>query len=311
MTSNISKPKASRGRQIVLWIIMIIIVLLIAIYLGICTYAAMTVTQIGEHEQYDKTPATYGPAHEEVRFPARGDDLEIAARYLPHTDSPNAVMLVHGRDASKQNAMSGTMVEFAVKLNEAGFSVLMIDMRGHGESEGERYSFGVYERGDVLGSFDWLKAQSFDSGHIGALGISMGGGATIGAMAEDAAIGVLVLDSTFADINPLIQELWEEESGLPKFFLPGMYLMTRLMYGYDLPSVRPVEEIVQIPPRPILILHCTSDEMVDVIHAEQLSEAVPSAETWYKDGCDHAEVYRDFPGEYVDHVITFFMENLK
>lgn len=314
MTSNISKqkskPKTSRDRRIVLWLI-IIVALLIAIYLAICAYAASTVTQIGEHEQYDKTPGTFGLEYEDVSFPARGDDLEIAAWYLPHTNSQSAVILVHGRDASKQNAMSGTIVEFAVRLNEAEFSVLMIDLRGHGDSEGERYSFGVYERRDVLGAVDWLKDQGFESGRIGALGVSLGGGATIGATAEDTAIGVLVVDSTFADLNPLIQELWETESGLPKFFLPGVYLLTRLMYGYDLQSVQPVEEIVQIAPRPIFILHCTTDKMVDVSHSEQLSEAVPHAETWYKDGCEHAEVYRDFPQEYKDHVITFFKENLK
>ncbi|MGD8457398.1 MAG: alpha/beta hydrolase [Anaerolineales bacterium] len=187
----------------------------------------------------------------------------------------------------------------------------MIDLRGHGGSEGERYSFGVYERRDVLGAVDWLIDQGFEPGNIGTLGISLGGGAVDGAAGEDTAIGAVVLDSTFADLNPLIELKWEEESGLPKFFLPGVNLMNRLLYGWFLTDVRPVEDVAKIAPRPMLILHCTTDEDVDISHAYQLIEAAPQAETWIIEGCDHAEVYRDFPTEYEDHVITFFQENLK
>jgi fermentation-respiration switch protein FrsA (DUF1100 family) len=87
--------------------------------------------------------------------------------------------------------------------------------------------------------------------------------------------------------------------------------MNRLLYGWFLTDVRPVEDVAKIAPRPMLILHCTTDEDVDISHAYQLIEAAPQAETWIIEGCDHAEVYRDFPTEYEDHVITFFQENLK
>lgn len=303
--------RSSRGgRRFRKWVIIVLIVLVV-LYLVIGAYAASTLTEVKEHPQYSDTPATFGLAYEDVRFTARGDDVEIAAWYLPHEGSTRAVILVHGTDASKQNAISGTYVKFASSLNKAGFAVLMIDLRAHGESEGERYSFGVYERRDVLGAVDWLLDQGFKPGSIGTLGISLGASATIGATAEDTAIGVMVVDSAFADIAPLIELKWEEASGLPMFFLPGVYLMNQILYGYDLGGIRPVDEIVDITPRPILILHCTTDIDVDISHAEQLAEAVPHAETWYIEGCDHAEVYRDFPQEYEEHVITFFEENLK
>jgi fermentation-respiration switch protein FrsA (DUF1100 family) len=299
-----------RRNRIVRWVIIVLVVLAI-LYLGIGAYSAATVTQPGEHDQYSDTPADFGAAYEEVSFPAREDGLKITAWYLPNETGEHAVILVHGRNASKQNAISGTFPKFGAALNQAGFAVLMIDLRGHGGSEGERYSFGVYERRDVLGAVDWLIDQGFEPGNIGALGISLGGGAVDGAAGEDTAIGAVVLDSTFADLNPLIELKWEEESGLPKFFLPGVNLMNRLMYGWFLTDVHPVEDVAKIAPRPMLILHCTTDEDVDISHAYQLIEAAPQAETWIIEGCDHAEVYRDFPTEYEDHVITFFQENLK
>ena len=304
-----SPEKNKLHNKITRWIIFIILGVLV-IYLGIGGYAASTVTQVGDHIQYDKDPGSYGLDYKDVRFSARGDDIEIAAWFIPNKGTDKAVILVHGRDASKQNAISGNLPKLGVDIHESGFAVLMIDLRAHGDSEGARYSFGVYERRDVLGAVDWLIDQGFSPGQIGVLGISLGGGATIGATAEEKAVGALVVDSTFADLNPLIQLKWEDESGLPMFFLPGVFLMNQIMYGYDMQDVKPVNEIVDIAPRPILILHCTTDKEVDVSHAEQLKDVVPHTETVFFDSCDHAELYRDFPQEYKDAVIPFFQEIL-
>jgi fermentation-respiration switch protein FrsA (DUF1100 family) len=285
--------------------------LLFFIYLAIGVYAAGEVTKIGDHNQYSDTPASYGLEYQDVRFSARGDETQIAAWYIPNDESSKAVIMVHGRDASKQNAISGKIVDFSAALHEAGFSVLMIDLRGHGESQGERYSFGVYERRDVLGAVDFLLKQGLNPGDIGVYGLSMGGGAAIGAAADEPAIGTLVLDSTFADLNPLIEEQWENESGLPKFFLPGVFLMNRLIYGYDLTTVQPVEEIVEVAPRPILIIHCRTDELMSMWHPQMLIEAVPSAKSSFFDACQHAEIYREYPDEYQTLVVAFLEENLE
>lgn len=304
-----SAPWKTRRRMAMAFTV--ILLFLALIYLAIGAYTVGEVTKIGDHAQYDDTPAIFGLEYQDVRFSARGDDMQIAAWYIPNNESTRAVILVHGRNASKQNAISGKIVELGAALHEAGFSVMMIDLRGHGESEGERYSFGVYERRDVLGAVDFLLSKGFSSGNIGVLGISMGGGTAIGAASEEPAIGALVLDSTFADLNPLIEEQWENESGLPKFFLPGVFLMNGLIYGYDLTAIQPSEEIVLFAPRPILIIHCTTDEIVGMWHPKTLIEAVPYAETSYFDACNHAEIYRDYPNEYKALVIPFFNDNLE
>lgn len=304
-----SDPLKTR-RRITIALVVILLFLALA-YLGIGAYAAGEVTKIGEHPQYNDTPETFGLAYQELRFPALGDDLQIAAWYIPNHESSRAVILVHGRDASKQNAISGKIVELGAALHDAGFAVMMIDLRGHGESEGSHYSFGVYERRDVLGAVDFLLNQGFEPGSIGVLGISMGGAAVIGAAAEEPDIGAVVLESTLADLNPLIEEQWENESGMPMFVLPGVYLMNRLVYGYNIRAVRPVEEIVKIPPRPILIMHCMSDELIGMWHPLALNEAVPSSEASFFDDCDHAEIFRDQPEAYKAVVIPFFQENLE
>ncbi len=311
MGKDSSRTSSQRVRRIVLWSLLGLGLLLALAYLGIGGYAASSVAKV---EQDPENPASGPPdvPYEVVRFPARDEDLQLAGWYLPSEGSSRAMVLVHGRDANRHTAISGKLVRLAEALNGAGYAVLLFDLRGHGESEGvQRYTFGVKERRDVLGAVDWLLDRGFAPGRIGVLGVSMGGASAIGAAAQESAIGLLVLDSTLADLKPLIQEKFVEESGLPIWFVPGVLLMNRLMYGYDLTDVRPVDELPLVSPRPVLIIHCTSDKDVKVSQAEDLAQALPYAQTWYVDDCDHAEIYRDHPEEYEQTLLAFLGDHLK
>lgn len=292
--------------HLVFWVL-IIAASLVLIYFGIGSYAAVTMTKIGEHPQYNTTPGDFGLIFEAVQFPSRVDCKRISAWYIPCPGADRAIILVHGRDASKQNAISGRISQLAADLNRIGIAVLMIDLRGHGESEGTRYTFGFHERRDVLGAVDFLLGHGFSPGKIGALGISLGGAAVIYAAVEEPAIGAVIVESTFADINLLIKPNWRPESGLPMFFLPGVFMMWQLLIGFDLKKVKPAMLLAHIAPRPILILHSNSDEVVDSSHARTLKAALPSGVLTLFEGCSHAELYRDCPDEYLN-VLTQFLK---
>ena len=286
------------------WILLALLIILL-VYFGIGTFAALTLTKAGDHPQFNDDPGTYGLAFEDVHFKSRVDGLQIAGWYIPNPDADRAMILVHGRDASKQNAISGEFPRLAAELHRAGLAVLMIDLRGHGESEGKRYTFGVHERRDVLGAVDFLVERGFATSQIGMLGISLGGAAVIGAAVEEAAIGAVVVDSIFADIKRLIHPKWKAESGLPLFFLPGVFLMWQLLIGFDLRQVNPVDDLAKIPPRPILVLHSQTDEKVDVAHAYAIKEAVPEVKMVIFEDSEHAELFRDKPEAYIEALIPF------
>jgi dipeptidyl aminopeptidase/acylaminoacyl peptidase len=302
------QTKNKTSRRIIRTIVGIALFLVIA-YLGIGGYAISELTKVDQYTGTD-TPDKFGVEYEEVNFPAREDGLQIAAWYLPNETSDKAIIIVHGRKASKQAAATGTIVAFETELQKAGYTVLAIDLRAHGDSDGDRFSFGVYERRDVLGAVDFLKEQGFESGKIGVVGISLGGAAVNEAMAESEDIGAVVTEGTFGDFEPIIYEQWENESGLPNFFLPGVFLMNRILFGYSLADVHPAEEIANASPRPMLVIHCTEDDTVNINQSEILLEAAPHAESWIQDNCEHGELHRDYPEEYCDRVIAFFDENL-
>ena len=290
------------------WWILIGIFALVFIYFLVGGITAITMTKVGEHPQYDKTPKNYGADYQPVQILSRIDHLKLFGWYLYNDEPDRAVLLVHGRNASKQNAISGKLPELAAKLTKEGYAVLMFDLRGHGESEGKRYTWGEYERRDVMGGVDFLIDKGFKRGKIAVLGISLGGAAAVGAAANEPAIGALILDSTFADLIELVEPNWVCESRLPMFFIWGAYIMWKVFYGFDLKKVKPVEDIKRVPPRPILIMHSSDDEMIEVSHAHQMADAAPSSQLVIFKNCEHAELYRDAPEKYLNTLIPFLNE---
>jgi uncharacterized protein len=299
-----------RARRVVARAALTIVVLLLAAYIIISALAANILT-VPKRVFGGETPAAFGLTYQDVRLPARGDQIDIAGWYIPNQASHKAVVLVHGWNGSRTSEFQGGFPDFAAALQKRGFAVLMIDMRGHGQSGDAHFSFGITERRDVEGAADWLKSQGFQPGSIGVLGISMGGATAIGAAADDPDIGALVDDCSFADVYPLMQAKWTTQTPLPQFFLPSTMLMGRLLFGYDISAARPVDEIGKIAPRPVLIIHGAADSFTPVEHGRQLAAAAPSAEYWQVPGADHAKSYAADPQAYLDRVTTFFEKSLK
>ncbi|MBK9710801.1 MAG: alpha/beta fold hydrolase [Kouleothrix sp.] len=300
----------SRASRLIARLAAILAVVLLAGYLIISGLAANVLT-VPRRQVGSQTPAALSLTYSDVRFPAREDGVEISGWYIPRDGSRNAVVLVHGWNSSRTNEFQGHFVDFAAALHDRGLAVMLIDLRGHGQSADAHFSFGIRERYDVEGAVDWLKGQGFKPGSIGVLGVSMGGAAGIGAAADDPDIGALVEDCSFAEIYPLIQREWGNTTPLPQIFLPSTVLMGRLLFGYAIWDARPVDEIGKIPPRPLLIIHGSADAFTPVEHGRQLHAAAPSAEYWEVPGADHAHSYAANPQAYVDRVAGFFERSLK
>ena len=313
-------------RKIILWVVVGIVILLAVVYIAVGVVGAKQLTLPKRVFDPALNPGVYNLKYEDLRIPARNDGLEIAAWYIPSEQNEKAIILVHGRDNSRTNGFCDQFVSFANVLHQAGFSVMMIDLRGHGESEDSRYHFGIKERQDILGAVDWLESQGYQPGKIGVLGYSLGAGSVIGAAAEEGDIGAIWIDSAYADINSVITRNFKMESGLPSVFLYSVKAMVRLLYGFDITESRPIAEIGKIAPRPIFVAHCEKDNMIPFSHMEQLLSVAQNTHTWAISNCDQNSVGKNFvpekynnhaigycvqPDEYGQKAIQFFDENLK
>lgn len=281
-------------------------------YLGIGAVTVMSLTRPAR-QALGADPMNYGVRFEAVTFPSRGEpDLEISAWFLPNVGSEQAVILVHGYGTGgcRTCGFNGLFGEFGARLQQRGLNVLMLDLRGHGQSDDGRYTFGLREKHDVQGAVDWLLARGFQPGQIGVLGESMGGATAIMATAEEPAVGALVIDSAFADLDDLLQTQFPKASGLPGWFLPGAYLTGYLIVGEDLRNSRPLDYMAAVAPRPVLLIHGTMDESVPFYQLQWLADAYGGAPTWVVEGATHVNAYHDHPEDYLDRVAGFFTANL-
>jgi uncharacterized protein len=283
-----------------------ILVSLVAGFLAISAYAGYTLSTPKRIFEPEKA-ALFATPPIDVKFPTT-DGLEIAGWFIPSTASNKALILVHGRNSSRTDEL---FPEFGAAIQRRGFSVLMIDLRGHGQSADAWVTMGLTERRDVTGAVNWLKQQGYPAHKIGLLGVSMGAAAVIGAAAENPEIGALVLDSGYAEVYPVIQKNWQSASGLPEIFLPSTLLFGQWLTGYDLTSAQPVKELAQMAPRPVLIIHSALDPDTPVEQSRQLRAAYPASEYWETSTAKHARNYNSYPQMYVDKVADFYDRSLE
>jgi uncharacterized protein len=247
--------------------------------------------------------------HQRVTFHPRGESLNLTAWYFPSHTIGRAVIFVHGKDACRGYEFKTSSFQLAADFVQRGFSVLMLDMRGHGESEFSRMTYGKFERRDVLGAVDWLMAQGYAHSSIGVLGASMGAVSAIGAVSEEEAIGALVADSAFADYGDVMRDQFTKQSKLPKLFLPGVVTAARFLTGAHLGTFRPVEDAAWLISQPTLIIHAEDDPFIPSEHAHRLATAA-MADLWITPGESHLASFREDYVAYAQKVMNFFDYNL-
>lgn len=297
-------------RQILIKVAISISSVLAIAYLGISAFAGhilSTPTRIILDRQ--KASIFIIPP-EEVKF-RTSDNLEISGWFISSKNSDKVLILVHGLNSNRTSEFADRFTEFGSTMQKQGFSILMIDLRGHGLSSDSRLTFGITERRDVIAGVNWVKQKGFKPNKIGVLGVSMGSASVIGAAAENPDISAIVVDSCYAEVYPIIQKHWQTASGLPEIFLPSTMMFGQLWTGYDLTSSKPVNEIGRIAPRPVLIIHSAIDPYTTVENARQLKAAYPSAEYWETRAKEHAGSYSSNPKNYVDKVAAFYNQSLK
>ena len=289
-------------------------VLGIIIYLAVGAYAASRWMKPRRDQSLVATPAAFKLEYKDVQFPSRDVEVKIAGWWIPRAGSTRAIVMAPGRGENRTTEFYDHFLDLAAALNTfegRGFNVLMIDLRAHGYSGGDYSAWGIGERRDVEGAVDWIKDQGFRFGSIGALGASLGATACVHATAEDRDISALVTDGAGVDDYATIKRGWSNMTGTPQFFLPAGVLMERVLYGYDMRTLRPVEAMGRIAPRPVLLIYGLQEMPVTSERRQLIKTALPAAELWVVPGAGHTGAYTADPRTYLAKVGGFFERNLK
>jgi len=84
--------------------------------------------------------------------------------------------------------------------------VLLFDLRGHGESEGERTTLGYREVRDVRGALSWLEERGFEPNEVVLHWWSTGGAAVLRSTPGTGVVAVVV-ESGYVDLSLLLRSL--------------------------------------------------------------------------------------------------------
>ena len=193
---------------------------------------------------------------EEVRFES-SDGVSLSGWFMPGLPDHPALILCHDLGSSRTS-----LVNLAIALRRAGFSVLAFDFRGHGESEGGRSTLGLHEKRDVFGALEYLKThEEIDTRRVGIYGVGMGAHAAVLAAADRPALKVLVLDGLYPDAGyPLVRGVYRDWAfGVDHLgFLPrGVFVAFN---GTTAGNEQASEVIGQLLGRDMLLVASESDE---------------------------------------------------
>ena len=276
------------------------VIAFLIIYLGISSYGAIAGMKI-PRLPLGESPASVGLVYQDVAFPSRVDNITLKGWYIP--GGTFIIIVVTGGHQNRVNPLEGTL-ELSKDLVDAGYSILLFDYRGRGESEGKGVQLTNMER-DIGGAVDYAKAQGYSN--ITILGFSAGAvAAFIIATQED--IVAVVADGSFAYVTPLFIKYVVEERNLPepvvKFFAPGVFLMVKIIYGYE--KVDPVDIVADVE-CPILFIHGEADDLIPVSDVYQLSKASdnPLDQLWIAPSATHCQAYNTDPPGYIARVRGF------
>lgn len=130
---------------------------------------------------------------------------DIPGTPTPFTEHPlGTVVLLHGYGLSQDS-----MIPWALLLSEAGWRCVLVDLRGHGDSDGNRIFFGLREAGDLTALMDELERRNQASWPVSVVGVSYGAAVALRWEMEEPRVRSVVAISPYGRLGDAIEGLRE------------------------------------------------------------------------------------------------------
>jgi fermentation-respiration switch protein FrsA (DUF1100 family) len=234
-----------------------------------------------QHPKGFASAEQYGSRAEEVWFVA-ADGVKLNALYLPNPQSRKVIVWFHG-NAEDLSTVAGALNFYSA----AGASVLALDYRGYGKSEGSPFEDGLYRDGDA--AYDYLiKQRHAQAEDIILLGHSLGGVVAID-LASRRPCGGLIVESSLTTAREMARRL---------FRIPLLDYAPRTRFDSlsKIPRVR----------APVLIVHGTKDEMIPFSMGRCLFENASQPKALYAvEGAGHNDLLEVAGEAYLERLKTF------
>ena len=235
-----------------------------------------------------------------------GDGLKLNGEYaLNSTDLHRWVIAVHGYRGNHQH-----MLGLGSYYGMQGYHVLMPDLRGCGESEGNYLTMGWQDRKDMLAWIDWIVSRDPEASIV-LHGISMGGATVLMTSGEElpSQVKAIVSDCGYTSVWDIFEDELKYLFHLPAF--PVLYvgdIVAEVKTGYRFSEASALRQVKNAKV-PMLFIHGEKDNFVSTDMVYPLYEACPTEkQILVVQGAGHgSSCYMD-PELYYGTVFTFLRE---
>lgn len=238
------------------------------------------------------------------------DGLKLHAYYLPCPTVPKQLVILHHGYTSQARNMA-LFARYYADHHES--AILAIDMRAHGQSEGQYLGFGWLEKDDTLRWIDHMNILLGQPLPVILHGISLGASTILnlaGTQCPDQ-VKAIIADSGFSDLNRQFKRQLKEIFSLPSFpLIPLASFWCQLILGFSFKTASPIEYASQIK-TPTLIIHGLKDMFVPYPMSDDLYAVLRCKKQLVQyENAHHALTYPLNKTDYEIQVGRFLQENL-
>jgi fermentation-respiration switch protein FrsA (DUF1100 family) len=194
------------------------------------------------------TPSQFGLRYEDIQLQT-SDGISLHGWYIPALQPRGAVLFLHGNAGNISHRLDSVLM-----FHRLGYSTLIFDYRGYGNSGGSPSEEGTYRDAEAAWRFLTVQ-QHIPSCRIVLFGESLGG-AVAAWLAARQKPGALVIASGFTSVPDLGQQLYP--------FLPVRWL-ARICYD--------TRVYLRAVSAPVLVAHSPDDEIIPFEHGRALFAA--------------------------------------
>jgi uncharacterized protein len=239
-----------------------------------------------------------------VRIPVSSEEF-VSGWFARGSPGSGAVLLLHGVRADRTR-----MLGRARFLGAAGYSVLLIDLPAHGESSGERITFGAREAAGVTAALAYLRRE-LPNERVGVIGVSLGAASLVLSKPLPAPTAI-VLESMYPSIAEAVADRLVMRLGpFGHELAPLLLLQLPLRAGVTAEQLRPIVAVSTLG-APVLIASGTKDQHTTWAETERIFAAAQQPkELWAVEGAAHVDLHSYNPAAYEAKILRFFSKYLR